>query len=1100
MLKGEDKLSDMYEKMSRNNAVYKDNGIEKHNLYGNRIALSHEQQRIIFLEKLSQGKNSSYHIPIALKVKGILKKAALEKALKAIVQKHDILKTTFFDENGKTYQEIHGESIINLECIDLEGMDIQRESYIQNLCTEIFHQYFDLKKLPLFTMKVIFISQEESIMLLDIHHIIADEWTLNLLMKEFLECYSDIILGTHSFDDSVPKLQYVDYVEWQMKNTSQYATHLDYWRKKLKDVPYITRLPWRQNELLEGEGKGAYIKFILSNEITEKIRQIGRNRGVTLFVMLISIFSIQLFRLGAQKDIVIGTPVAGRNNYQLQDMFGLFVNTIPLRFDQFEDISFIDYLSNQKAAIYEAFAHQDVPFNLIVDALKIKRDLKNNPLVQVLFTLQNMSSIKPGNDLISVEKIDIDTGMAQFDLSLTFREERDEIIGFYEYNIEMFCKEDIQRYVNSFIHIAKKVTSIPNIGIFSMSILDDNEVLKLQKWQHGRDIELSERTLIEMFQRQVRKNPNHIAVTFENDKITYRELSKKAKRVACHLKKVLNTSESYIGVVIDYSVELVLAILAVLMLQKTYVPFDTVIPKSRIQFVVKDCGIRTILTTKKYKLLYEATEKQVQYIDINKMDCTNDIISPENGEINENDVACLIYTSGSTGNPKGVMISNNSLVNLMYSFAASYDVTIDDVMIPLTSIASSSFLGELFPMLCLGGSLVLPSREIMLDVDKLISVMKKNKVTILSSVPSLLSNLCIKKNNVDSLRLILSGGERFIKENYSNLSESIEIVNGYGVTEATVCSTYHKIKVQDLDDYDVESVGKPIINTEIYILDHNLNQVPEKCIGYIYIAGKGVSKGYVNNEILTEERFIQNPFMPNTILYDTGDLGYWKNGNVVYKGRRDNQIKMRGYRVELGEIENNIVQFEGVKDCVCIKKSINAVESHIVCFIVLEKSGTVEEVQDRVKLYLPFYMQPSEYISMEEIPLNSNGKKDLEYLASMEPPTEVGNIQKLTNCQEIIYDIWRELTGNNVIDIDDNFFDIGGHSILMMQVQAKIFERCHKSVDIVDLYKYTSIRLLSKFLDNGNKKGDDIKELRSSIHDRAGKARAVMMERRDKSL
>ena len=1090
-----DKFALLREKL-REREIHINNNIMKRTVNSNRAELSYEQKQIWFLEQLNKNMGFNYHIPNVIRITGELHKDAFEQALKMIVGKHKILRTIFLEEEGRPYQLVTDKTITSVEYCKMDKQEFYENEYMKHQGLDFFHQEFRLDQLPLFRIRLVEINILKHILFLDIHHIIADGWTLNLFTKEFFDCYTDIVLGTNQYDASEPEIQYVDYAELQRENKQLYEKSLKFWKIKLDNCTVEIKLPWRKDWKYNLKGEGAYQKFEISQELTHKLRKLGRSTGATMYTVLLSLYTIQLFRLGDQNDIVIGTTVSKRSNYQIQEMLGLFANTIPIRFIQEEDISFIEYLSKCSKTIYEAFKNQDVPFNLIVESLKVERDLDRNPLFQVLFTFQNSEMTNLFNKLLCVEVLEVDTGMSQFDLSITFREENHKIIGFYEYNTEVFDQDDIMKYINNFQFLIQQILLDSSQSIFSMDILSEVEEKILSKWEHGERFAYSETSIIEMFQNQVRENSGRLAVSCNGITMTYRELNDRVNQVVVSMQKILRPTEEKIGIMLDYSVDLIVAILAVLKLGLTYIPLDPNIPFVRYRFIRKDCQIQYIVSNSQFISTYQKLEPNIEYIDIHNM---GDKVGKENIEAElkkEIDTACIIYTSGTTGVPKGVMITRDALVNLVHSFIISYQATEKDGMMPLTSLASSSFLGELFPMLCVGGRLVLTSHETMLDTNKLIEVMKENDVTIISSVPSLLSKLNFVQYSVDSLRLILSGGERFVKKDYRKVSKDVKIVNGYGITEAAICSTYIIVNPNQLSEFDSCCVGKPIINTNVYVLDQYHNRLPEKCIGRIFISGKGISKGYINNQKMTEKYFLENPYDLDSRLYDTGDYGYWENGNLICKGRKDSQVKVRGYRIELEEIEKTILECDGVDNCVCVIQQNRVSENCITCFIVLKEKYSVEYVRDYVKTSIPFYMQPSEYIPLNEIPVNRNGKKDLSYLVSLKFSQQLVETKDMTENQKKIYDIWKELIGIDQFDIDENFFDIGGHSLIMMQVQAKIESVYGMRIEIADLYRYTTVRTLTEFLEGEHNSGDELKEIKQNAILRANKAKQAIRRRR----
>ena len=1061
-----------------------------------RAELSLEQQRIWFLEKLSQNKSVDYHIPNILRISGVLDRDKFEQAIMAVIRKHSILRTVFKEENGKPYQIVNEDASTRMEYCKAEEENFDENDYINHQGVDFFQQELRIDRYPLFHIRLVEVSSSRYLLLLDIHHIIADGWTIHLLTKEVMDCYTDLVLGTDKYDPETPYLQYIDYADWQTANLQVYEQGLSAWKEKLADCPQETYFPWKKSQISSLEGKGAYQVFEISEEETRCLRELGKKSGATLSNILLSFYALQLLRLGNQNDVVVGLTVSGRNDFQIQNMWGLFANTIPVRFRLEKDLPFAEYLSLCSSVIYDALNYQNVPFNLIVDTLKVKRDLNINPLFQVLFTFQNREMTDLKNDLFHLEALQVDTGMAQFDLSLTFREEEDRIIGFYEYNTEVFGQEDILRYIENYQLLLQRILRSPDQSIFSVNLLSEDEEKRISEWEHGKEFLYHEESISEMFHKQVINHPERTAISCGEKTMTYEALGRRIEQDAYHIGNRIADEEKIVGIMLDSSIDLVSTILAVLQLGLAYVPLEPNTPMERVQYILNDCGIHYVVSAGQIIENYETGLPDIVFIDVNVIDHEENRVM-ESGKMHadgKSEIACVIYTSGTTGKPKGVMLTMDSLVNLMHSFILSYQVTEEDAMMPLTSLASSSFVGELFPMLCVGGKLALVNRETMLDTNKLIHIMNEQRITIISSVPSLLSKLKSSDKCADSLRLILSGGERFVKSDYEKLSKDAEVVNGYGITEATICSAYIIFPAGRISEFDSSCVGKPIINSNVLVLDEHRMRLPEGCVGRIYVDGKGISKGYINNPELTEKVFVNNPYNPDSVMYDTGDYGYWEDGNLYYKGRQDNQVKIRGYRIELEEIESRILEYEGVEDCACVIKNSLPEERCIACYVVIKQNYTIDGIKKFIGKRLPFYMHPSRYYSVEKIPVNANGKKDISNLAAIEMPSETVNISYMTEKQKKVYAIWKSILNAEDFDfdIDENFFEIGGHSLLMPQVQSEMEKQFGVHIEIVDLFRYSTVRLLAEYLENESKADDEVTKIIQNSMQRSEKAQRAI--------
>lgn len=1061
--------------------------------------LSSEQQRIWILQQFDQS-GFAYNIPVALRVRGTMQKELLEQSVDQLIRKHHILRTTFGEINGEPYQKLHEHFHFRIEeyrCLEDEKGNQEK---VNDKIKHFLQAPFDLQKLPLFRMMLIYLNEKERILLLCIHHIIADGWSTGIIANEISANYARFSEHRSCVEPELP-IQYMDYAFWEQGHREQLKADIGYWKERLSYAPQELFLPQKKQKYTEQIPVGAYESFFLSKKITDLLKEIATSRGTTLYVMLLAVLAIQLGRYSGQNDIVIGSPVAGRQKVDTEKLIGLFVNTLPLRIQMQENCSFLTFIDKLKVDIFRDFAHQAVPFEMIVEELKVERDVNKTPLFQVMFTLQNtpMPPLKLPDAVLEIE--DMDIGISQFALSLTLREEEQGLKGFFEYDTTLFDRENILTMCQHFVQLTEYYTTLPESSIKTAPMLTEEEREKMRTWNRTACKE-QEEVIHQIFYKQVCVRPENVAVIFENTQITYRETYKRASCMASVLLSHGISREERVGIYMEYSLNLLPAILGVLMAGGAYVPIDTTYPDSRVDYIIKDSGINLVLT--QTSMLPSIVPLGVTCI------CCDEFEKAELSEeaclidkkIDAKQLACIIYTSGSTGVPKGVMLHHRGIANMMWSFVESYGADERDRMMPLTSIASSSFIGELLPLICTGGGVVLVSREDMLDSDKLFAAMVDRQVSIISSVPSLLTKLCERGRSVSSLRLILSGGEAFQPDDFAKLSPNVQVVNSYGLTETTVCSSYIKIPHESISRYDGGAVGKPIRNTEILILDGYHNQLPIGCPGEIYISGIGVAKGYLNHPELTKRAFLPHINRKEKVMYKTGDLGYWgKDGNLYYIGRLDNQIKIRGYRIETGEVEKILRSSGKVREVTVIPQKVEDKYTALTACIVLEKGESADAIRRWAADRLPVYMRPAHYLILDELPRNPNGKVDRAALAKFEVMPSVIHERpwgRKTKTQEIIYEIWKEVLHMEINSPDDNFFELGGHSLLLMQVHHQMKTRIEREVAVIDLLKYPTIALLSEFIDGQQDEEEKRGQLEVRINDRIHKARNAVENRRDR--
>lgn len=1060
-----------------------------------KYALSFAQQRLWFLTQFDPG-SPAYNIPLVVGIKGKLSEAAVIRSINASIKRHEILRTVFREQDGQPFQVVTDSAEIGLGVESLsEGLS--GEEIKQIICNET-KKTFNLAEGPLIRAKLFKKKDDEHILVISMHHIITDGWSLGLIIKEFSQLYESFVRGNAL---AIPELniQYADYALWQRDwlQGERLEKELGYWKEQLKDAPPLLELPTDFSRPPIQTANGSIVLFELNRDLVGKLKELSQNEGATVFMTLLAAYKLMLYRYTMQEDLVVGSPIAGRNHANTENLIGFFVNTLALRTQINGKMTFKDFLGKVKETTLNAYTHQNLPFEKLVEELNIQRNLSYSPLFQVMFAFQNapVPELKlPG---ATIRSMSVDNNFSQFDVSATIWEENGGLTGTFEYNTDLFLKATIERMARHYIILLENIILNPDQRVSEISMLQQQEINWLlyncnntsQHYPRGLSI-------YGLFEKQARKTPDNTAVSFMEHDLTYAQLEERSGKLANFLSNKGVKPGDIVAVYTECSLEMMVGILGVLKAGGAYLPLDPDYPRSRIEYIIRDTGAKIVLTLERLSDVFSETQLNCICLDSdwdkveNK---TNEIIVER--PCSPSDTACIIYTSGSTGNPKGVILKNRGIVNLIASFIRSYNPVESDRVLPLTSVAAASFVGEIFPVICSGGCLVLAHKNSFLNFEMLVSLINEKKVTIISTVPSVMARLNTGEAKLPGVRLILSGGEALLPSDIDTLVHSATIVNGYGLTETSICSTYMILDPSNYDLHAVIPIGKPIMNHRVYILDKFMNIVPVGCVGEIYIGGDGLAGGYLNNPRLTEERFIQNPLIPGETIYKTGDMACWlPDGNIKYVARADNQVKIRGFRIETGEIENALCRHENIAEAFVTAQEGPNGDRRLVAFIVLKNARELRrgEIRERLSQKLPDYMIPTAFEAIDRIPLNTNGKVNVKLLpqvtwesSAIENPNEVPR----TKIEKIIVEIWREVLKLDTIGIHDNFFDLGGHSLLITQIHSKLSKRINRELSIVDFFKYPTVRTLAEYISGGDDEDEDMQRVMS----RAKKQREAML-------
>ncbi|HXM49298.1 MAG TPA: amino acid adenylation domain-containing protein, partial [Pyrinomonadaceae bacterium] len=1008
------------------------------------LPLSFAQQRLWFLDQLEPGA-AFYNIPVALRLTGRLNVAALERALNEIVRRHEALRTAFPSIGGRPAQIIMPAIPMPLPRLDLSALsESEREVETHQVLTEEAAIKFLLSEGPLLRVKLIREREEEHVLLVTMHHIVSDGWSIGVMVQELGALYRGYAAGGESELGELG-VQYGDYAEWQRGwlQGEVLEGQLAYWREQLAGLA-VLELPTDYGRPAVQRYRGAHLYETLPVGM-ERLKAQNQRLGVTLYMSLLAALGVVLSRYSGQTDIAVGTAIAGRNRAETEKLIGLFVNTLVMRTDLSGEPSIGEVLRRVREVCLGGYGHQDVPFERLVEELQPERDLSRSPLYQVMFILQNT----PGERLelpgLQVSMLGSETGTAKLDLVLSVIEGAAGLQTHWEYNTDLFAEETIRRLAGHYGRVVAAMVEDEEQLVSEVRLLSEAEAEQLAGWNEGGR-EYAGRSVVELFEEQVRERGEAVAVAEASGAwVSYGELNQRANQLAEYLRGQGGVrSEEVVGLCVERSIAMVVGMLGILKAGAAYLPLEWQYPAARKEMMVREAGVRVLLTE---EALLGAAPTMVQTVFCLDRDDwqlkTNSVDNPTPAAGPDN-LAYLIYTSGSSGLPKGVLVSHRNLLSTLQASRETFDLCHTDVMAAITQISFDILLFELFVPLLSGASVLLIPTLSVLDLPQLL--LNLERVTIWHSVPSLMRQFVNfleqggKAQRLRGLRKIFIGGDAVAGDLLSRMRRvfpNAEINVLYGPTEATIICTSYRVEATSAGTRQI--IGTPLPNAQISICDEHGNLVPVGVRGEIFIGGTGVSRGYLNRE-LTAEKFVP---MNGARYYRSGDLGrYLSNGNIEFLGRVDNQVKIRGYRIELSEVETALNSHPSLLDSVVVTRITNSGERQLVGYVVRrpECEPSVSELRNHLKEKLPEYMVPSDIVLLEQLPLTSNGKIDRKALPEPERiKTESAKhlVLPRNRVEETLASVWKEVLGLNQIGVDENFFELGGDSILSIQIVAR---------------------------------------------------------------
>jgi amino acid adenylation domain-containing protein len=1042
-------------------------------------------QRMFWLLEQIEPDTPAYNLPRALLIKGRLDTTALHESFLALIERYEALRTSFTEQDGDILQEVHRAAAIDLPFGDLSHLPAaEARAEALRLAAEEGRKVFDLGRAPLLRLRLLRLSPEEHLLVLVIHHIVTDGWSMSIIFEEIAELYERRMAG-RQLDLSPLPLQYTDFARWQQDHLTDeaLATDIDYWETSLRGAPDLLELPTDRPRPAVQSHHGSLHSFSIDAALTARLKEACTREGATLFMGLLANFQVLLSRYSGSQDILVGTPVAGRNDPDLGKLIGCFVNTLVMRTDLSGDCGFLQVLQRVREGALGAYAHQDLPFERLLTHLKPERNRSHTPLFQVMFILQNAPKQVARMPGLEIEELEFDSGLAKFDLTLEVVEHKDGLYCQFEYSCDLFEAATIKRMARHFVNLLSEALAAPTVPVSRLPLLDEAERQRmLVEWNrtaadYPRDLRIEQ-----AFEAQLRRAPDAVALIEAGRPITYAELDRRANGVAHALLGQDIPADAPVGVHLGRSAEAFAAILGILKTGHPYVPLDVSQPAARLHRLVADCGCRHILTKRELVGTLPETVTTVLLDPDSAVWAGRQDAPPAPAAGSE--LAYVIYTSGSTGDPKGVMGTHRATINRFEWMYRTYPFASGEVCCQKTALGFVDSIWEMFGPLLRGvPNLIIPDDHVV-DPERLLALLAQERVTRIVLVPTLLRVLLDHAPDlgaqVPQLKLWTTSGEYLpddLARRFRAACPGAVLLNLYGSSEVAADVTWHEVR--ELRGDEPVPIGKPIANAQVYILDQHLQPVPVGVAGQIHVGGDCLSAGYWRRPDLTAERFLPNPFGKGSpVLFATGDQGrFLADGSIEYLGRRDGQVKIRGYRIELGEVEAHLAAHPGVRQVALAALAGPDPNSKQLVAYVVGQNGAMPAAEDLrafLRGRLPQYMVPAVFVDMRELPLLPSGKIDRRALP-VPPAAEASaapwHVAPRNETEAGLAAIWCDLLHLPEAGVTHNFFDLGGHSLLAMQVLARIRRQFEVDVSIRSLFDAPTIEGLAREIEKAKASG-----------------------------
>jgi amino acid adenylation domain-containing protein len=1044
---------------------------------GRPLPLSFAQERLWFLDRLEPG-STTYNVPVAWRLGGVLDRGALERALGEIVRRHETLRTTVAEVDGSPVQVVAPFGGFALPVEDLSGLgEADREAALRRRAGEEARRAFDLAAGPLFRAALLRLGEEDHVLLLAMHHVVSDGWSMGVLFRELSALYGAYLAGRES---PLPELavQYADYAVWQREQLEGAVLdrQLAYWKDRLAGAPELLELPTDHPRPAVRTDRGETVPVALSLDLLERLQALGRSAGTTLYMTLLGAFQVLLSRYGGGDDVVVGSPISGRMRREVEELIGLFVNTLVLRTDLSGDPGFRETLRRVREVTLGAYENQEVPFEKLVAELQPERSLSHSPLFQVSFALQNAEGRGGALAGLSVSGVEAERASAKFDLALVLAATSQGLRGVLSYSTDLFERGTVDRMLGHLERVLEQVAADPDVRLSRLELLGDAErALVLEEWNRTEAEHPAGRCIHDLFEAQAAGTPDAVAVRFQEESLTYRELNARANRLAHHLRRRGVRPETRVGICLQRGPELVVAILAVLKAGGAYVPLDPAYPAERLAFMLADSGAPLLLTRLPLPEGLAPHAAEVVCLDAGRERIEAESARAPAAGVLPGTLAYVIYTSGSTGRPKGVLVPHGSLANLLAATREAFGVGEGDVMPALVSFAFDIWLFEALLPLISGAAVRLVERERVLDVPALLEEIAD--ATLVHAVPALMRQLVRAEREtprLGRLRRAFVGGDQVAADLLAEMRETLpaaEVHVLYGPTEGTILASTHPVPADGR--VTGHPLGRPLGNVRLYVWDALGSPQPAGVAGELLIGGAGVARGYLGRSAMTAERFVPDPFSAEggARLYRTGDRARWRaDGTLEYLGRTDFQVKIRGFRIETGEIEAVLRGHESVTDCVVVAREDVPGDRRLVAYVV--GAVEVDELREHLRRSLPEYMVPAAFVGLERLPLTPNGKLDRKALPAPDfASAEDRYVAPRTPTEEVLAGIWAEVLRLERVGVEESFFDLGGHSLLATRVVSRVSAVFGVELPLRALFEGPTVAELARAVEDERRRG-----------------------------
>ena len=1039
--------------------------------------VSFAQERLWFLDQINPG-DVSANISRGIRIKGALNRDLLQRSLQALIRRHESLRTTFAInqlhavKDSKPVQLVATNSWVGIQFIDL-SLEPEVEIKARDLARSPAETPFDLTLGPLLRATLLRLNEREHVLLLSLHRIVCDDRSLEILTDELWAAYGALV-KEEPWAIAPLQFQYEDYAlrQRQLIEEETFQPSLDFWRAKVQGAPSVIELPTDRPRPPVQTWHGQTVLLELDNNLLEKLRSIAASQNATLATVLLAALRIVLARYSRQQDLVIGTVVANRDSSETKEVIGPLSNLLSLRSSVSGDLTFLELLRREQNISVEAHENRFVPFEKLLDELTLERSLGHTPVFQVTFSLKEVATDGAEVAGLQLEPFEFDEDIVGYDLMVDAYESPNNLVCRFRYSTDLFDRTTIERLTRHFKNLLVGIVANPTEKVSALPLLTESEQRQvLFEWNNTERTFDQPRNVIELFERQAASTPSAVAVSFENQHLTYAELNARANQLARQLRTLGVRPETVVGICLERSLEMIIGLLGILKAGGAYMPLDPDLPKERLAFMLEDARVPAVITVAALSRELPAHQAKVIALDVDQEDISAQSAQNPNTEVNDDNLAYVIYTSGSTGRPKGTMNTHRGLCNRLQWMQAEYNLTEADRVLQKTPYSFDVSVWEFFWPLITGARLVVARPGGHQDPGYLVDIIQKEQITTLHFVPSMMQAFVEEKSveQCESVRQVISSGEALSYELQERFFARLKckLHNLYGPTEASIDVTAWQCEPGASSR--TVPIGQPIANTQIYILDESLQPVPIGVPGELHIGGKGLGRGYLNRPDLTADKFIPDPYSEGQRLYKTGDLArYRADGNIEYIGRLDDQVKIRGFRIELGEIETVLREHSSVRDVVVVAR-----EGKLVAYVV----ATEEHSSDRAKLWselrnlikskLPEYMLPAIFVELDALPLTSSGKVDRRKLPTPDqarPDLQQAYVAPRDRVEEQLATLWAHLLKLKSVGVHDNFFELGGHSLLAARLFAQIENRFGKHIPLATLFQSPTIEQLATVL------------------------------------